>query len=66
MERPLTRNIRPNAEPLWIAEYENAGGYQSVRKALKGLSPQDVQKLVTESNLRGRGGAGFPTGKKWS
>lgn len=66
MERPLTKNIRPGAEPLWIAEYVKAGGYRSVQKALKDLSPQDVQKLVTESNLRGRGGAGFPTGKKWS
>ncbi len=39
---------------------------QAVRKALKDLAPTDVQRLVTEANLRGRGGAGFPTGKKWS
>jgi len=37
-----------------------------VRKALKSLSPQEVTELVKKSNLRGRGGAGFPTGSKWS
>jgi NADH-quinone oxidoreductase subunit F len=65
MERPLTKNIRPGQEPLSLKEYENAGGYQSVRKALA-MSPQDVQNIVKASNLRGRGGAGFPTGAKWS
>src|SRR5574337_1339149 len=66
MDRPLTRNIKPKTEPLWLVEYEKAGGYESVRKALRTMAPQEVQKLVTESTLRGRGGAGFPTGKKWS
>jgi NADH-quinone oxidoreductase subunit F len=66
METPLTQHIRPNEEPLWISEYERAGGYESVRHTLRSLTPPDVQRLVTESNLRGRGGAGFPTGKKWS
>jgi NADH-quinone oxidoreductase subunit F len=65
MERPLTKNIRPGHEPLSLKEYEKAGGYQSVRKALT-MSPQDVQNIVKASNLRGRGGAGFPTGAKWS
>ncbi len=66
MERPLTRNIRPGEEPLNLREYERAGGYQAVRKVLGGMSPQDVQQAVKDSNLRGRGGAGFPTGVKWS
>src|SRR5215471_10355787 len=66
MERPLTKNIRPDREPPSLKEYERAGGYQSVRKALKSLSPQEVTELVKKSNLRGRGGAGFPTGSKWS
>src|SRR5574337_1086766 len=66
MDRPLTRNIKPKTEPLWLVEYEKAGGYESVRKALRTMAPQEVQKLVTKSTLRGRGGAGFPTGKKWS
>ncbi len=64
-ERPLTKNIQPGREPLTLKEYEKAGGYQSVRKALS-MSPQDVQGIVKASNLRGRGGAGFPTGAKWS
>ncbi len=66
MDRPLTQRIRPDAEPMWISDYEKMGGYESVRRALKELAPKDVQRVVTESNLRGRGGAGFPTGKKWS
>jgi NADH-quinone oxidoreductase subunit F len=66
MERPLTQNIRPDREPPDLKEYEKAGGYQAVRKVLKGFSPQEVQDLVKKSHLRGRGGAGFPTGMKWS
>jgi NADH-quinone oxidoreductase subunit F len=66
METPLTQHIRPNEGPFWISEYEKARGYESVRHTLRSLTPPDVQRLVTESNLRGRGGAGFPTGKKWS
>lgn len=65
MERPLTNNIRPGQEPLSLKEYEKAGGYRSVRKAFT-MSSQDVQNIVKASNLRGRGGAGFPTGAKWS
>jgi NADH-quinone oxidoreductase subunit F len=65
-ERPLTKNIRPGEPTLDVKGYERAGGYQSVRKALGSMTPQDVQKVVTDSNLRGRGGAGFPTGQKWS
>jgi NADH-quinone oxidoreductase subunit F len=65
METPLTANIRPD-NPMDIGEYERAGGYQSVRKALKGMTPKEVQEVVKNSNLRGRGGAGFPTGMKWS
>src|SRR5512145_3025974 len=65
MEQPLTKNIHPDREPLSLKEYEQAGGYRSVRKALS-LSPKEIQDAVKASNLRGRGGAGFPTGMKWS
>jgi len=66
IERPLTKNIRLEEEPLNLREYEKEGGYQAVRKALLNMSPEEITKLVKESNLRGRGGAGFPTGQKWS
>ncbi len=66
MERPLTSHIRPGLEPMNISEYEKAGGYSALRKALKSMSPQGVLEEVKKSNLRGRGGAGFPTGQKWS
>jgi NADH-quinone oxidoreductase subunit F len=66
MERPLTQNIRPGQEPLNLKEYEKAGGYQALRKALLNMEPGEVTDEVKKSNLRGRGGAGFPTGMKWS
>ena len=65
MERPLTAHIRPGQPPLDLKQYEQAGGYQSVHKALKQLSPGEVTQTVKDSNLRGRGGAGFQTGAKW-
>jgi len=46
--------------------YRKNGGYRAVEKALKSMSPDDVVEEVKKSGLRGRGGAGFPTGMKWS
>ncbi|MBL7755267.1 MAG: NADH-quinone oxidoreductase subunit NuoF [Chitinophagaceae bacterium] len=46
--------------------YRKNGGYQSVEKALQNLTPDEVTEEVKKSGLRGRGGAGFPTGMKWS
>ncbi len=66
IERPLTEHIKPDREPLSLKEYEQTGGYQALRKALKEMGPPDVQKVVKDSVLRGRGGAGFNTGMKWS
>jgi NADH-quinone oxidoreductase subunit F len=66
MERPLTANLRPDGEVLEVGAYERAGGYQALRKALGTMTPKEVVDVVSASNLRGRGGAGFPTGKKWS
>ncbi len=65
MDKPLTQNIRLDREPLDIDEYERAGGYRALRKALQ-MSPLQIQQMVSASNLRGRGGAGFPTGRKWA
>lgn len=65
MERPLTQHIRPGQPPLSLKEYEKVGGYESIRKAVA-LSPQELQNRVKASGLRGRGGAGFHTGMKWS
>src|SRR5688572_27895304 len=46
--------------------YRREGGYRSVEKALKTMKPDEVTEEVKKSGLRGRGGAGFPTGLKWS
>ena len=48
-----------------LAGYRGDGGYQAFKKALA-MSPDDVTKIVKDSGLRGRGGAGFPTGVKWT
>jgi len=66
MEKPLTEHIRPDGPPLSLEEYENVGGYQAIRKALREMEPTEVTDLVKEAKLRGRGGAGFPAGLKWS
>ncbi len=53
-------------ERAWkLANYERTGGYQALRKALR-MKPAEVVGLVKDAGLRGRGGAGFPTGMKWS
>ena len=65
-EKPLTERMRPDGSCLDMTAYEKAGGYQAIRKVLAGMQPQAVIDLVKDANLRGRGGAGFQTGMKWS
>jgi NADH-quinone oxidoreductase subunit F len=66
LTRPLTARIDLSQGFLDLKRYEATGGYEAVRTSIKTLKPQDVQQRVKDSNLRGRGGAGFPTGVKWS
>jgi NADH-quinone oxidoreductase subunit F len=66
MEKVLTRNIGVDQKPTDLKAYEANGGYQGLRKAMAGMSPEECQTVISDSNLRGRGGAGFPTGMKWS
>ncbi|MBI4526375.1 MAG: SLBB domain-containing protein [Deltaproteobacteria bacterium] len=49
-----------------LKEYRSRGGYQALEKALRELSPEKLIQEINDSGLRGRGGAGFPTGKKWA
>jgi NADH-quinone oxidoreductase subunit F len=65
MEPVLTRNVGKEGSPT-IGVYEAGGGYGALRTALKTLTPAQVIDKVKASGLRGRGGAGFPTGLKWS
>src|SRR6476469_3509197 len=60
----LTKNYGV-AEGWTLAVYEKNGGYQTARKAL-GMTPQAIVDDMKAANIRGRGGAGFPMGVKWS
>ncbi len=64
-ERIVLRNCG-TIDPESIKDYEEAGGYQGVRKALTEMTPSEIIQTIKDSGLRGRGGAGFPTGLKWS
>jgi len=53
-------------DPLDLEEYMAEGGYEALSKAILEMSPEQIVEEVDRSGLRGRGGAGFPTGRKWS
>jgi NADH-quinone oxidoreductase subunit F len=65
-EKPLTGSMRADGDALNRDAYERAGGYRALRKVLSSMTPAAVIDEVKDSNLRGRGGAGFPAGLKWS
>ncbi len=60
----LARAGEAEAEPT-LARAQSAGAWAAYRRAITSLSPEEVTRIVTESGLRGRGGAGYPTGRKW-
>jgi NADH-quinone oxidoreductase subunit F len=66
-DTPLTGRMHPDGSVVDLQAYELAGGYQAIRKVLRtGMTPMAVTEEVKNANLRGRGGAGFQTGLKWS
>jgi len=65
-ETPLTGNIIGFDGPTDLARYQTRGGYTGTRNTVGRLSTDEVVEVIKDSNLRGRGGAGFPTGMKWS
>ena len=65
-ERPLIGIVDAVGGLVDLAAYESHDGYAGARRALSGLTPAEVIASVKGANLRGRGGAGFPTGLKWS
>src|SRR5512137_332848 len=65
MEQILFTHNRPD-RTVTFAEFCADGGFTALRTALAHMTPAEVQQSVIDSGLRGRGGAGFPTGKKWS
>ncbi|HEY5599583.1 MAG TPA: SLBB domain-containing protein, partial [Candidatus Manganitrophaceae bacterium] len=65
-EKILLRNMERPGYTGGLADYQKAGGYKALEKVLKGIPPAELIEMVRKSGLRGRGGAGFPTGMKWS
>ena len=63
---PVLSRRFSQAGGAWYDAYAADGGYEAAKKALTTMTPAEVIDEVTRANLRGLGGAGFPTGKKWS
>lgn len=63
---PLTWRLRNDQKTVWIKEYSSKNGYLCLKKILKNMSSENVIDTIMKSGLKGRGGAGFSTGLKWS
>ncbi|QJC29662.1 NADH-quinone oxidoreductase subunit NuoF [Enterobacteriaceae endosymbiont of Plateumaris pusilla] len=63
---PLTWRMRYDNKPVFLKEYIKKNGYTSLKKTLNNMNPEEVINLIKDSGLKGRGGAGFSTGLKWS
>jgi len=63
---PIVLENSGRIDPERIEAYIAAGGYQALAHALRELSPAEIVETITASGLRGRGGAGYPTGLKWA
>jgi NADH:ubiquinone oxidoreductase subunit F (NADH-binding)/(2Fe-2S) ferredoxin/NAD-dependent dihydropyrimidine dehydrogenase PreA subunit len=64
-QRPQLLGMNSQLDPTSIADYIALGGYAALSKVLSEMSPEEVIEEITKAGLRGRGGAGFPTGQKW-
>ena len=64
-QRRIVLGHNGHIDPELIEDYIGVGGYSALAKALSELKPDDVLDQIEESGLRGRGGGGFPTGRKW-
>jgi NADH:ubiquinone oxidoreductase subunit F (NADH-binding)/NADH:ubiquinone oxidoreductase subunit E len=64
-QRHIATEYSGEIDPLDLAEYRRKDGFEALKHVLTGLSPEELISNIQESGLRGRGGAGFPTGEKW-
>ncbi len=65
-QQRIILGLNERIDPTSLEDYLAAGGYASLLKVFGGMSPEEVIGEITRSELRGRGGGGFPTGRKWS
>jgi len=62
---PMATEFRGIINPIDVEEYKSRNGFKGLARVLKEMKPAEVIEEITESGIRGRGGGGFPSGKKW-